>query len=304
MPSSANATAPAAHAQVNIHALTEDERAELMMGEYAAQSRFQREFGADHAELDCAPFAEGFRDGVLRLLRAQGIAQAVEPLQALHARIGHELKAYGFNDGVNKISTLLYDADEAFMALYHRFIGECVQRYFPYASYFQATTTIRIHCPDGENNHHYPRYHTDIGYGHPPQEINIWIPLTAPEGEQGHGFRCMNVADSRRVLEGFGYRFAPFIDKAVNDPAFNQSLNAFAPQVKTPFGKMFAFDSRCIHTGEPLLHHTRASMDIRIIPVEDYRRMPVVYQGTGRRRIVYAPGEAYFPHSSDQLQAM
>lgn len=64
---------------------------------------------------------------------------------------------------------------------------------------------------------------------------------------------------------------------------------------------MKAFDSRCIHTGEPLMNHTRASIDIRIMPVEDYDNLEVEYQGLGRLKILYAPGQAYYPLSSDKL---
>lgn len=294
-------SASAEQEKTNIHALSAEERNALMRAEFQQVSRFQRAFGQDAVNLDCADHAAALRDQVLRLLALKGVSVPGGDITRLHESVSAELKAYGFNDGVNKLSTLLYDTDDEFLGVYHRFIKECVGRYFPYPFYFQATTTIRLHCPGGENAHHYPRYHTDIGYGHPPQEINLWLPLTEPQGEQKHGFRRMSVEQSRTVLEPFSYDFTPFIEKAVNEPAFNQSLNAHAPQVDTPFGQMHVFDSRCIHTGEPLRKHTRASIDIRILPVADYNALPVEYQGTGRRRIRYIPGHGYYPHASDTL---
>lgn len=285
----------------NIHALSSAEKAALMRREWAQESRFQRLFSRDTVNLASQEFSQNLHDEVLRQLRNRGIIRGTVELSRLHEQLPQEMKDYGMNDGVNKLSTLLYDTDEQFTANYLRFIKECLGKHFSFPFYFQQTPTVRIHCPGGKNANHYPRYHSDIGYGHPPQEINFWLPLTAPEGEQRHGFRLASVEASRTILEEFDYDFGPFIDRAVNDPAYNQSLHAVAPQVDTPFGQCFAFDSRCIHTGEPLLAHTRASIDVRIIPVEDFNNLSVLYQGTGRRQIRYEPGEAYYPKHSGQL---
>jgi hypothetical protein len=71
--------------------------------------------------------------------------------------------------------------------------------------------------------------------------------------------------------------------------------------VDTPFGKVFAFDSRCVHTGEPLKEHTRASMDIRILPLSEYEKMHIQYQGSGRRKILFEPGYCYHDKNSDHF---
>lgn len=297
MPSSTAQAAPLR----NIHDLTPHERADLMRAVWSRESRFQSEFGADQKYLDGADFGEVLSGEIMRILKAKGVIPSDVPLAELHLHIEPSLMDYNYDDGVNKISTYLYDTDAQFEANYHRFIKECVQKHFPYAFYFQATPTIRIHCPGGANANHYPRYHTDVGYGHPPEEINLWMPLTAPVPPQQHGFRLANLADSRAVLERFGFDFAPFIDRAINDKPFNAELDAIAPQVDAPFGTLLAFDSRCIHTGEPLEHHTRASMDVRIVPVADYESIPVEYQGTGRRRVRYAPGAGYHTLTSREL---
>lgn len=285
----------------NIHSLPLSERKTLMRQKFADNSRFQREFSADSMDLDAGSYAQQLRDEIIRLLAEKGVQVPGGDLENLHKTLPPEQKEYNFNDGVNKLSTLLYDTDEKFIKAYHGMIKNCVYRHFPYPFYFQATTTIRIHCPEGENNDHYPRYHTDINYGHPPEEINLWIPLTEPQAPQYHGFRRSDVQHTREILDAFDYDFAPFIDRAVNDKEFNRRINEVAPQVTTPFGKISAFDSRCIHTGEPLLNHTRASIDIRIIALEDYESLDIEYQGTGRRQIRYVPGQAYYPLSSDKL---
>lgn len=281
--------------------LGSESRKAFMKKKFHEESRFHRNFGKDWCDLDASPYARNMRNGVVRILEQKGISVPDGNLEELHKHISPELKRYGFNDGVNLVSTLLYDTDDQFEDEYIRMIKECVRKHFPYAFLFQTTPTIRVHCPDGENNHHYPRYHTDINYGHPPEEINLWIPLTAPISEQCHGFRIMSLQDSQTVFDMYEYDFAPFIDKAINDKAFNEALNKVSPQVTTPLGKIFAFDSRCIHTAEPMISHTRVSIDIRIVPLEDYRESPVLYQGVGRRKIRYLPGEAYHPKLSTEL---
>jgi hypothetical protein len=103
----------------------------------------------------------------------------------------------------------------------------------------------------------------------------------------------MGTERTREEMETFDYDFPAFIARAVSDPAYNATLSEDAPQVTTPFGDMLLFDSRSLHTGEPLLAHTRASMDIRILPVADFDALPLEYRGTGRRRMRYVPGEGY-----------
>lgn len=294
-------TSAAVQETANIHSLSAHDRAEMMRGKYAGKSRFQQMFSADAVDLDCAGHAEKLRAEVIRLLGIKGVHVPDGALENLHKTLTPEMKEYNFDDGVNKISSLLYDADEQFVAAYHAMLKDCVQKHFPYNFYFQATTTIRVHCPDAKNSDHYPRYHTDTGYGHPPEEINLWLPLTEPMAPQYHGFRRTDVKHSSDILEVFGYDFAPFIERAVDDKEFNRDIDHYAPQVKTAFGKVHAFDSRCIHTGEPLQKHTRASIDIRIIAVEDFDKLEVEYQGSGRRRMRYVPGQAYHTLSSDKL---
>ncbi len=285
----------------NIHALSKDEQKKLMRKKFTATSRFQNEFGKDAVELDCGEYAQKLRQEVIRLLTAKGVPVPDGDLENLHKTLSPEMKEYNFDDGVNKVTTFLYDTDDQFIDTYHDMVKLCLQKHFPYPFYFQATTTIRIHCPGGKHSDHYPRYHTDINYGHPPEEINLWLPLTRPLAPQYHGFRRTDVENTRHILHEFNYDFDKLIERVVQDKPFNLDIHKVAPEVTTQFGKMLAFDSRCLHTGEPLDKHTRVSMDIRIIPVADFNALDLEYQGTGRRKMRYVPGQAYYPLSSDRV---
>ena len=111
----------------------------------------------------------------------------------------------------------------------------------------------------------------------------------------------MNIENTREILNQFDYRFDSFIKNAIAKKSFNEHLSEYAPQVDTNFGESLIFDSRCLHTGEPLIMHTRVSMDIRIISVADYDSENFLFQGQGKMQSIYQPGDAYSQLSSDQL---
>lgn len=251
-------------------------------------------------EFDCCGHEVILLHEITRILISNGVEVNLYDLPRLHEKLSPDMKAYDMAHGINKVSALFYD-NSISPRIYHSFVKHVVAAAFPYPFYFQATPTIRIHCPDSDNSEHYPRYHSDLAYGHPPGEINIWVPLTFPLEPQYHGFRVMNVDDSHEVMKAFYHDYNKLIAEATNDKAFNLALNQRAPQVQTPLGRFLAFDSRCLHTGEPLEKHTRISMDIRIIAVEDYNKLDKAYQGSGRRKVRYVPGEGYHALSSEGL---
>lgn len=287
-------------AKRNINDLSKSERAEYMRSVYETRSRFQSLFGRDQVEVDCAKYSEILRGEVTRLLLAKGLISEPVPLESLHECLSDEMRAYNFHDGVNKISTFFYETDAPFMRAYHEFIKEVLdESLLKMPMWFQATPTIRIHCPNAANSNHYPRYHTDIGYGHPPEEINVWLPLTRKM--EGHSFRVASVAHSKDLYALKRFDIQDFIDEAIQNPDFTKTCDEFARPVETEFGKALLFDSRCVHTGEPLKAHTRVSIDLRLVPVEDFERAPFLFQGTGRRRVIFGPGHCYSDQSTETL---
>lgn len=292
-------TLSTAKAKINLNTLSLEDRKLLIKKIYSNKSYFESLFHNDQIELDCHEFSQAFRKEIERILLEKNLIQESIALEQLHEVLSDEMKAYNFDDGVNKISTYFYDTDDSFMRVYHQFIRFLRENFLKEPFWFQATPTIRIHCPNAKNSNHYPRYHSDISYGHPPEEINIWFPLTSLM--QGHGFRCMSIDNSRKILSPFEYDFAAFIHSAIHDKTFSQLCENTAENVSTELGKLLAFDSRNIHSGEPLKTHTRISMDIRILPLSQYEKMDIEYQGSGRRKILFTPGHCYHQLHSDQL---
>jgi hypothetical protein len=285
--------------RVNINDLNATERKALMKNTFNRVSYFQTLFNVDRIELACEKVARGLREQIDRLLLEKKLVNERVPLEDLYSHLSAEMNTYNFDDGINKISTYFYDTDDMFQAAYYDFIRYIREHYFKEPFWFQITPTIRIHSPNGKNNNHYPRYHSDIGYGHPPEEFNLWLPLT--DLLTGHGFTILPVADSTALLKSYDYDFPTMIEAAIDDKAFSQLCDDLSLPVTTRFGDVLAFDSRSIHSGQPMTIHSRASMDIRILPLSQYEKMDIEYQGSGRRRILFTPGHCYHTKNSDQI---
>ncbi len=283
--------------RMNINLLSPTDKQALTQNTYAKKSYFQDLFTKDQIEVNCESFSRSFQNEIERILLEKNLIEEETPLECLHEVLSDEMKAYNFDDGVNKISTYFYETDQAFMKVYHQYIQFLREHFVKEPFWFQETPTIRIHCPNARNSHHYPRYHTDIAYGHPPEEINIWLPLT--DILTGHGFRTMSVSSSKSIIESFDYHYEKFINEAIHNKNFSAYCDTLSAPAPTSFGEMLAFDPRCIHTGEPLVSHTRASMDIRILPLSQYKKMTIEYQGSGRRKILFSPGNCYNIQNSD-----
>jgi len=285
--------------KTNLTDMSIEEKKVLSRNTFTGKSYFQTLFNCDQLEINCSNFNVLFRNEIERILLEKNLIKETIPLENLYQVLSDEMRAYDFEFGVNKISTYFYDTDAKFMQIYHQFIKFLRENFIHEPFYFQATPTIRIHCPNAENSHHYPRYHSDICLGHPPEEINIWLPLT--EILDGHGFKMMSVASSQKILDEFDYDLAAFTQRSVNDKDFTRYCDTHAKPVTTGFGKLIAFDSRSIHTGVPMVSHTRASLDIRVVPLSQYEKMKLAYQGSGRRKIMFTPGNCYSEKDSDHL---
>lgn len=286
--------------KINLNDLTSNEMQVNYNKAYQQPGVFQELFNSDQAEFACQQFSQEFRSLIQCLLVEKNIIEKSIPLEDLHKYIDADMRAYNFNDGVNKVSTFFYETNLDFNNLYLNFVKNFIYKHIVKEDfYFQAIPTIRLHCPNAENSNHYPRYHTDIGYGHPPKEVNIWLPLTDTIGV--HGFKIMNLHQSNKLLAHYNYDFQSFIEDAINNQTFNGTCSKLAEDVTCPFGNVLFFDSRCIHSGEPMKTCSRVSIDTRIIRVKDYQNDNIEYQGKGRRKVLFSPGQCYNINPASQL---
>jgi len=279
------------NSRININDIPQEELVSLMKNEFSKKSTFQSIFDEDCINLDISKHSLDFRDSIISKLKNMGIT--IDKLEDLHQSIDTELKEYNFDDGVNKLSQHFYEMDENFYQVYLSFLRYIQSNFFKFDFYFQKTPTIRLHTPNSPNNNHYPRYHSDIIYGHPPQEINIWIPLTQPDPLEHHGFKITDVKNTYHAFNDYDFNFEKFIHSAIHDHKMTEQCHHIAKDVETKFGEMLAFDSRCMHTGMPLTQKSRISIDIRIIPKNELKTLQIDYQGKGRRKVLFIPGESY-----------
>lgn len=285
--------------KTNLNALSREEKNKLAQLTYENENYFHTHYKTDEHIIKIDEYANNFRNHIQRILTEKKILKEQVALEALHNHISDELKAYDFAHGVNQVSTYFYETDNAFNEDYLQFIRHIRQHHVNEPFYFQSTPTIRIHCPNAINGDLYPRYHTDICYGHPPEEVNIWIPLT--QKMEGHGFSLIKVEESYQLLNQFNFNYDEFIKDATYDRSFSDKCKTLSHPASVEFGEALLFDPRCIHSGEPLQAHTRISIDMRVIPVSHFNKMNIQHQGSGRLKILFEPGECYHKNNSDEI---
>jgi hypothetical protein len=240
-----------------------------------------------------------FRNDIVRLIKSKNLTKTSDfKLEELHNVVDEEHKHYDFNSGVNKFSEFLYETDEEFLRLYHQFIVYLYEEVFDYDFYFQSNPTIRIHFPNSKNAHHYPRYHTDCQYGHPPQETNMWFSLTK---NNDTGFSVLNLKNSKELLDIYENDWDKLTYDAINKKSFNLLLDDLSNKVESSLSKIYYFNSLCLHTNQPREKDTRVSIDIRINSVDDFVDG---YIGKGRMKAEFKPDGkfGYYKYSAKKLK--
>lgn len=195
---------------------------------------------------------------------------------------------------LNSVSKAFYDTSEPFLALYRRFFRDVVGPLFGEDLYFQATPTLRFQFPHQGGFDWRPRIHTDIMLGHPPAEVNIWLPFTRAFGT--NSMMIANLEDSIEILEDLSYDFEKLAWRVQKDDAFWRACAGKMRPVELQYGEFLLFDPRCLHaTQNNVTDKTRISTDVRIILRRHMDSLPLEYRGTGRLRMLFAPGHYYHP---------
>ena len=239
-----------------------------------------------------------FREDLLRLLVDRNIVNDsyrwCADLENLHLYVNKELFDYSMEKGVNPLTIEFYDTDDKFLQIYYDFLRD-LKLELGFDFYFQATPTIRFHAPNVKNEFHYPIFHSDpIGYGHPPQEINIWFSLTKNKNS------CFYIIDkdkSRSWLESYDSDVEKFKDEAskardINDD-FNKIGLELGEEVESRIDCIYLFDSLCMHSNIPRKEDTRISIDVRINPVDEFVDG---YVGDGNMKAEFKPGGRFGYH--------
>lgn len=264
------------------------------------RSPYQEMFGDETTLAAFEPSRFPFHDRIANLLVQKGIIPAPVPLAELHRHLSADAMAYNTSE-LNTVSEALFDTDGPFARVYEAFIRDFLQdEVFRTPLYFQATPTIRCHFPGARGFDWPPRYHTDVMLGHPPQSINIWLPVT--DCRTTDTFRVGTLAESLALLKEFGYRWPEFVEARDTDPDVQSRCAEICPLVHPAECEAVVFDARCVHACQLIeTGLSRVSLDIRVLPVDVYDAMEIQYRGTGRRRMKFIPGEYYDIRRSDEI---
>jgi hypothetical protein len=268
---------------------------------YQNQNWLQKNYNCDFIAINLDDYYLKLREQLTYLLIDKHILNAPVHLENLHEHINDELKTYG-NDGIGKVGTFLYETDEPFKKILHEFIHEVLyKKILQQAFLFQATTTFRVHCPNASNSNFFPHYHTDLALGHPPYEMNLWIPLTAKL--KGHGFYIASLKHSRMIADYLDYDLPSLMHESTfRDSHYLEFCKQKFTRVEIEAGQGLLFDGRCFHTAMPIKDHTRISIDFRIVLQNDFINAEVTYENRGiRKQLLLLPNDYYYPLAADEL---
>lgn len=268
---------------------------------YQSQNWIQKNFNRDFIVFGLEKFYEVFREQIAQLLLNKKIINEPILLENLHLHLSDELKAYG-NDGLGKLGTFFYEENTKFLEVLHQFIYEVLyKKVIRQPFLFQATPTFRVHCPGAPNSSFFPHFHTDLALGHPPYEINLWLPLTPKMN--GHGFYLASLDDSKEIANYIDYDLRTLMDESVfRNQDYLELCKAKLSSVEVEAGQGLLFDGRCFHTAMPIQDHTRISVDFRIVLQNDFSQADIIYENRGlRRQLKLVPGDYYHQKNSAEL---
>lgn len=260
--------------------------------------------GIGYFSYDVAAFP--FADHIRRMLIDKRIvdrsqAQSLGALENLHRILGPDMKNLDTSE-INEVTRRFYEQDQEFLDTYERFYKKVIRGHVTDGEdfLFQSTPTIRFHFPNQQGFNWRPRYHTDVMLGHPPQEVNLWLPITRTFDT--NTMRLAGLKKSLEVFEGVRLDFKEFARLVQEDEGTQKLCSEVSQPVCLEYGEFIAFDCRCLHaTQENMTDTTRISLDFRVLPLDAYRGLTVEYRGTGRRQMLFRQGHYYDARTSADL---
>ena len=196
----------------------------------------------------------------------------------------------------NLISISFYETSDTIQKMYLKFVTNIISPLFDSKIYYQVVPTFRFHFPNQKGYNWNDRYHTDIMLGHPPFEFNVWLPLT--KTFDSNSMRLMPIDESILIYEICNYNFETLAENSQYDINFMKMLKLKSKSLNMDYGDFIIFDPRCLHcTQHNKTDKTRISMDIRIILENNIEKYSREYKTTGRKKMLFTPGN-YFSKES------
>ena len=243
-----------------------------------------------HLVIDYNPEKFPFSSSMMDLLIERKFLKKPVSLDQLHNYLPFEDMQVDKNQ-INNVIKSLYDTNQTITNLYQKFMSEIIANHIGENAYIQKTPTNRFSFPFSKGMS-YRDYHIDIMLGHPPEEINVWVPFT--NSSLAKSFKILPLEYSLELLNKYNYDMQAIHFEIWNNNKLFDSLEKNSIFVDLRPGQALLFDSRCFHASVlNESNYTRVSMDVRIIPANAYDNLPFTYVGTGRRKSEFIVGDYY-----------
>lgn len=187
------------------------------------------------------PFASLFLD------RVRSLASDLTDLALLHELVPPTR--------MNAVYDALYSLvrESSFRQHYRRLVEKEVGPFFDKPFRYQRVPGIRIHTPSSRT----VQYHSDYWYGHGPDVLNFWMPIT-----RSFGTNALHVA----TLESSLREIDEIVDKRMRQPEIDERLKTICEPVELDFGTIRVFNAQTAHgTLQNDTDKTRISVDFRIL---------------------------------------
>ena len=178
-----------------------DNNIEYLKKDYFESNYFQSKFNSNSKLVETKQVYDLTNIFLQKLHNLFNISCSVEEISNLHGKLDENLKVYDQKFAINQISTHFYDMPNVFKKKYTELLKSQIRKIIGQDFYFQSNPTLRIQMPHITAQPMYPFFHSDIQLGHPPYEINLWIPLNPPSNSEGYGFSI-----GRRDRANYGWQ--------------------------------------------------------------------------------------------------
>jgi len=187
----------------------------------------------------------------------------------------------------NKLTEVFFEKDEVFFKIYFSMITK-IKKKLKFNFLFQKDPFLRFNFPT-KNKVDTLLPHVDLAIGHPPGEVNLWLPLTSVT--KSNSMSVSNLKKSMLFFKKFDFDF-DYYSKIYNKKIWKMALGILKPYIAKQ-GETIVFDSRVMH--KSLLNNskkTRVSLDFRILPT-DLQKIAKMYRGTGYKKQKFQKGHYY-----------
>lgn len=274
---------------------------EYLKKDYFKSNYFESKFGSSFKLVETKQVFDLTNIFLEKLKSLFNLSCSLEEICNLHHKLDENLKIYDQKFAINKISTFFYDMPDIFKKKYIELLKSQIRPVIGQDFYFQDNPTLRVQMPHITAEPMYPYFHSDIQLGHPPYEINVWMPLNPPSNSEGHGFSITSLKDSIDTFKKYNFDILKISENGGKD--ISNKLNSISKLQNFKYGNAVLFDTRCLHSTQVMKNHTRISVDVRITPTDLFHKFNHNYQGIGRKGVIYKPGDGYNIKSIDNLNS-